>query len=182
VEPRRTDPVLKLSILESIVQFVRGREEIFEQSVKLPVSAERAFAWHEEPGALGRLTPPWENVRVSSVSNGIRDGSRVILRARVGTRAFHLWTTWEMEHHGYVAGREFNDRMLRGPFTQWEHRHAFEDVGNGTSVLTDTIRYRLPMGILGSLFGGAFTRRKLTKMFAYRHAVTREALAPQDVA
>ena len=156
---------------------MKGRDEVFEQSVMLPVSAATAFAWHEASGALARLTPPWENVRVSSVSDGLRDGSRVILRARVGTRALHLWTTWEMEHHGYNAGREFNDRMLRGPFTKWEHRHAFEDRGDGTSVLTDTIRYRLPLGILGKIFGGAFTRRKLTKMFAYRHAVTVKALS-----
>jgi ligand-binding SRPBCC domain-containing protein len=152
-------------------------DEVFERSVVLPVTAAEAFAWHERPGALQALTPPWERVRVESVSNGIRDGSRVILRARVGLLAFHVWTRWEMEHHGYVAGREFNDRMLRGPFAKWEHRHAFADRGDGTSVLIDTIRYRLPMGMLGRLFGGAFTRRKLKKMFDYRHAVTREALS-----
>ena len=153
------------------------RDEVFELSVVLPVSAARAFAWHEDPGALARLTPPWEHVRVESVSDGIRTGSQVVLRARVGP----LWTTWKMEHYGYVAGREFNDRMLRGPFALWEHRHSFKDLGEGKSLLTDTIRYRLPMGFLGRLFAGGFTRHKLAKMFAYRHAVTREALLKPTV-
>ena len=149
------------------------RDEIFEMSVVLPVTAAQAFAWHERPGILQTLTPPWERVRVESVSNGIRDGSRVTLRARV----WPVWTTWKMEHFGYAPGREFNDRMLKGPFAKWEHRHSFEDLGNGTSILRDTIRYRLPLGILGKIFGGAFTRRKLEKMFAYRHEVTTQALS-----
>jgi ligand-binding SRPBCC domain-containing protein len=158
-------------------------EGFFEQSVELPVSAAEVFDWHEQPGALQALTPPWEKVRVQSMSDGIRSGSRVILRARVGP----VWTTWEMEHHGYVAGREFNDRMIRGPFSLWEHRHRFEDLppdgeGRPRSRLTDTIRYRLPFGILGviagSLGASAFTRRKLEKMFAYRHAATVRAFNP----
>jgi uncharacterized protein len=95
------------------------------------------------------------------------------LRAKFGP----LWTTWVMEHHGYIAGREFNDRMLRGPFPLWEHRHLFTDNGDGTCVMEDTIRYVLPLGVLGRLFGGAFTRRKLQRMFAYRHAATQAALA-----
>ena len=154
------------------------RDEIFERSVVLPASAAAAFAWHERPGALQALTPPWESVRVESVTRGIRDGSRVVLRARVGL----VWTTWRMEHYGYVAGREFNDRMLAGPFSKWEHRHFFEDSADGTSVLRDTIRYRLPFGILGKIFAGALVRRKLEKMFAYRHEVTRRALATSSAA
>jgi ligand-binding SRPBCC domain-containing protein len=148
------------------------RVETFERATTLRVSAAEAFEWHERPGALAALTPPWETVRVVSVSDGIRSGSRVVLRARVGP----IWTTWVIEHYGYEAGLEFNDCMLRGPFPLWEHRHAFQDRGDGTCVLTDTIRYALPFGLFGRIFGGAFTRRKLDRLFAYRHAVTRAAL------
>jgi len=40
--------------------------EVFSRKVALPVSAEEAFAWHERPGALDRLIPPWEKVRIGS--------------------------------------------------------------------------------------------------------------------
>ncbi len=38
--------------------------EILFKRTHFPVSAERVFQWHVEPGALERLTPPWEEARV----------------------------------------------------------------------------------------------------------------------
>ncbi len=152
------------------------RDEYFSRSVVLPVSAAQAFAWHVSPGALEALTPPWERIRLVSMTDGIRAGSRVTVRAKVGP----IWTTWVMEHFGYVESREFNDRMLRGPFPLWEHRHLFEDEQEGTCRMSDTIRFRLPFGIFGRVFGAAFTRRKLERMFAYRHGVTVQALSSLD--
>jgi ligand-binding SRPBCC domain-containing protein len=148
----------------------------FTRSVTLAASAAEAFAWHERPGALETLTPPWENIRLVSMSDGIRSGSRVTVRARVGIAGFGVWTTWEMEHYGYLAGVEFNDRMLRGPFPLWEHRHQFVDNDDGTCSMTDTIHYKLPFGLAGRWVAGWFTRRKLEKLFAWRHAVTRASL------
>lgn len=156
------------------MRFLR-REQYFTRRALLPASAARAFAWHAAPGALEALTPPWERVRVVSVSDGIRGGSRVVLRAKVGP----FWTTWVMEHYGYVEGHAFHDRMLRGPFPLWEHAHRFLDRGDGTCLLEDAIRYRLPFGFPGRLFGAAFTRRKLERLFAYRHAVTAHALSSE---
>ena len=51
--------------------------QTFERNVLLPVSSHEAFAWHERPGALQRLLPPWEHIRVARASQGIRDGSQV---------------------------------------------------------------------------------------------------------
>ena len=150
--------------------------ETFARSVTLPVPAAVAFAWHEQPGALEALTPPWERIRLVSMTDGIRDGSRVTIRARVGFAGFGVWTTWMMEHYGYVPGAEFNDRMLRGPFPLWEHRHGFADKDDGTCVMTDEIRYKIPFGAVGRLAAGRFTRRKLEKLFAWRHAVTRASV------
>jgi uncharacterized protein (TIGR01777 family) len=44
-------------------------------------------------------------------------------------------------------------------------------------MLVDDVRYALPLGPLGRLFGGRATRRKLERMFAYRHRVTAGDLA-----
>lgn len=48
--------------------------------------------------------------------------------------------------------------------------------GPSTCGLTDTIRYRLPFGVIGRVVGGGYVRGKLTRMFAWRHAVTRTDL------
>jgi hypothetical protein len=83
-------------------------------SLDLPVSPAAAFAWHERPGALERLNPPWEPVEVLSHPGHLRDGAEVELAVRVGP--------WRQElafrHEGYRPGVEFRDRQVRGPFAQ----------------------------------------------------------------
>lgn len=136
----------------------------------MPVSADALFAWHERPMAFERLTPGFQPARVVARSgDGIRDGSRVTLRVPVGP----AWTTWEMEHVGYQAGREFRDVQRAGPFAHWEHVHRMEPQPDGTSVLDDTIRLRLPAPPFGDLVAGAFTRDKLAALLRWRHALTR---------
>ena len=44
-----------------------------------------------------------------------------------------------------------------------------------TSVLRDEVEYELPLGVFGRIVGGAFARRELARLFAYRHLVTRAA-------
>lgn len=149
------------------------KTEHFERLVSLPVSAAEAFAWHERAGALERLTPPWERVElVARSGEGLKPGARVTLRTRIGPRAVE----WEAEHREYAPPTVFTDVALRGPFARWEHRHEFVDTGDGGCELRDRVRYALPGGAAGRAFGGAFARRKLRALFAYRHAVTRDDL------
>ncbi|MGH9865913.1 MAG: SRPBCC family protein, partial [Candidatus Acidiferrales bacterium] len=81
------------------------------------------------------------------------------------------------EHLGYIEGREFQYFQRSGPFRRWEHTHRFIPDGPEACWVEDHIQYELPMGALGSLFGGWFVKRKLEKLFAYRHRVTSEAFA-----
>ena len=148
-----------------------GRE-IFERTVELPVPAAEAFAWHERAGAFARLAPPWERIELESHVGGLRDGAVVKLRARTGP----VWVRWEVTHRDYAPGKLFRDVARRGPFAHWDHRHEFTDTPGGGCRLRDRIEYALPGGGLGAFFVGAFTRRKLAALFAYRHAVTRDDL------
>lgn len=151
---------------------VSADETVVALRSPMPVSAEALFAWHERPGAFERLTPGFQPATVVARSGGIRDGSRVTLRVPVGPAS----TTWEMEHVGYVAGREFRDVQRAGPFARWEHRHLMEPQADGTSVLDDTIRYGLPLPPFGALVADAFTRGKLEGLLRWRHALTRADL------
>jgi len=135
----------------------------------MPVSAEALFDWHERPGAFERLTPGFMPARVIERSGGIRDGAKVVLSVPVGP----AHTTWRLEHTGYVAGREFRDVQRAGPFASWEHVHRTEPAADGTSVLDDTISYRLPLPPFGALVADAFTREKLERLLKWRHALTR---------
>ncbi len=144
-------------------------DEVFSVSTRIARPAAEVFAWHERPGALERLCPPWESVEVVAATGGVRDGACVTVRNKVGP----FWTQWCVEHRDYLAGIQFRDVLLSGPFAKWEHLHRVEPDGPDASLLTDEITYRLPGGALGRALGGAFMRRKLSQLFAWRHATTK---------
>jgi ligand-binding SRPBCC domain-containing protein len=127
------------------------------------------FGFHERPDALQRLTPPWQKTEVVQPPTSLKVGTRVILKTRVGP----LVQTIEAEHVEYEAGRMFADRMVRGPFRHWQHRHIVRPIDDRSSMLIDDVEYELPLGVLGRAFGGAFARRQLERLFAYRHDVTK---------
>lgn len=141
----------------------------FEKRSQMPVPREALFAYHARPGALARLIPPWQTARIVESSEHIRDGARVVLDLKVGP----IWRRWTAEHFDYVEGRQFRDRQVSGPFKSWTHSHRFEDGPTpGTSVLIDHVEYEPPFAFAT----GGRARRELERMFAFRHARTRDDL------
>ena len=135
---------------------------------RINASAAEVYAWHALPGALERLTPPGEKFQVMEKTGGIERGARVVLQ-------FGRWPfqrRWVAEHQDYEEGRYFSDMQVSGPFAYWKHTHRFEPDGPGSCILEDRVEYALPFGFLGRWFGGWYVRRRLAKLFAYRHEVT----------
>ncbi|MCU0647676.1 MAG: TIGR01777 family oxidoreductase [Gemmatimonadaceae bacterium] len=145
-------------------------ERTFSRELRVPVSVNVLWAWHERPGAFERLSPPWDRVRVVERSGGLTDGSRVVLDVWPGPSP--VPTRWVMMHRDYRHGAQFRDVMQSGPFALWDHVHAMRADGANASVLTDTIRYALPLGALGDTAGGWYAASTLDRVFRYRHAVT----------
>ena len=143
----------------------------FKKKSIIKASAERVFAFHEAPDAFERLQPPWQKTEIIQPPSSLEVGTRVVLRVKVGP----FWQTMEAEHVEYEPGKMFADRLVKGPFAKWLHRHIVTPRGENECVLTDDIEYELPLGILGRTFGGGFARRNLERLFEYRHQVTREA-------
>ncbi len=134
------------------------------------------FSFHESPGALERLTPPWENVRVVEGGGSLRPGTRVVLSIKVGP----LPMQWVAEHTEYVAGEMFADRQVRGPFRSWYHRHFFQNDGRGGTLMRDVVDYEPPLGVIGRFFGSGIVEAKLAKMFDFRHRRVREIVESGD--
>ena len=141
---------------------------------KMAASAEDVYRFHAEPDALERLTPPWEKARVVARTGGIEHpGSRVTLRVSVGP----ITQDWIAEHAACEPGKMFRDVMVSGPFRKWEHTHLFVAESKNSSWLEDRVEFELPLGWLGKMLGGRYTRRRLQRMFAWRHKTTSEILA-----
>lgn len=144
----------------------------FVKESRIAASPERVFAFHESAEALKRLTPPWEKVEIVQAAESLKPGSRAILKTGVGPWKLE----WVAEHVGYDPPRSFTDRQISGPFSRWEHVHRFLEDGQGGTILRDEIELEPPMGMVGRLLAGRFLRKKLEKMFDYRHEVTRRAV------
>lgn len=149
-----------------------SHKKVFVAQSIINAPAEEVFRWHAEPGALERLTPPWEPLEVLQHAPGIHNGDRGVLRVRIGP----FRVRWEFEHRDYVEGRQFRDVQIHGPFRRWDHTHRMMPEGAKSCRLEDRIEYELPL-FLGSSLGGWLVHKKLQKLFRYRHNVTAEAMA-----
>ncbi|MEA3198726.1 MAG: uncharacterized protein QOE90_154 [Thermoplasmata archaeon] len=143
---------------------------VFTLRSRLDASPEAVRAWHERPGALERLTPPWERVDVEREAAGL--AGEAAFRVHAGPLRFR----WVARHEPIPDG--FVDEQARGPFRRWRHEHTFRSDGAGGTWLEDRIAW-------SSLLPPSLVRRRLDRMFRWRHEKTaREAgvrVAPQAI-
>jgi ligand-binding SRPBCC domain-containing protein len=144
----------------------------FVKQTRINASPEVVFRFHESPHALRQLIPPWEKMQVAEAAGSLLPGSRVILRGRLGLVPIR----WVAVHTEYEPPHRFADCQESGPFAWWYHCHRFLDDGGGATLLRDEVEYRAPFGRVGSWLGGWLIRRKLERMFAYRHETTRRLI------
>ncbi len=145
----------------------------FVNRSKMPGGADSAFLWHTRPGALQRLTPPWESVQILSSDNEIRDGSVVSLRTRIGPLA----VDWQVRHQDLRPGKQFRDVQIHGPFAHWSHLHRFMAEGPDAFQMEDVIDYAPPGGPLGRRVFGPMINARLERLFRYRHTILAHDLA-----
>lgn len=149
------------------------RMPTFRYRTRIEAAAKAVFDWHTQPGALERLTPPWQTVDVVERTGGIESGARVVLLVRVGP----VRQRWVAEHRDYIEGCQFRDVQIEGPFARWEHTHRVEPDGPTACYLEDHIEYELPLAPIGRLVAGELIRAELERMFRYRHYVTAHDIA-----
>ncbi|MBM3964737.1 MAG: TIGR01777 family protein [Planctomycetes bacterium] len=144
----------------------------FSASHQFSCSRSALFHYHEAPGAIDRLIPPWESVSVVESADSLAPGSVV----RISNRQFGIHQTWKAEHVEFVKDVLFVDQLRDGPFRQWVHRHEFSDVGADCSQLTDRIDFELPLAPVSNL-ALLWVRAKLQSMFRFRHRITSDDIA-----
>ncbi|HEX3786256.1 MAG TPA: TIGR01777 family oxidoreductase [Pseudonocardiaceae bacterium] len=124
------------------------------------------FEWHARPGAISRLTPPWQPVRVGREAGSLRDG-RAVLIMPAGLR-------WVADHRpaGYDPPHRFVDELTSLPLRavlSWRHSHEFSaETGQHTRV-RDRVDTPIPEVVLRSMF--AYRHRQLAaELAAHRWA------------
>lgn len=155
----------------------------YERETVVDAPLDEVWAFHSHYSGLEALTPDWMGLRVESVvgPDGERDpdvlaaGSRVQSTIRpAGIGPAERWTSYIVARRESEDEALFRDEMVRGPFPEWTHTHAFEAVGGGTRI-HDSVTYELPGGPVGRAFG-PLGRVGLEPMFRHRHRRTKELL------
>ncbi|MBV9794752.1 MAG: TIGR01777 family oxidoreductase [Actinobacteria bacterium] len=116
---------------------------------------DEVFAWHGRAGALTRLAPPWQPVRVGQEATSLKDG-RAVLLLPGGAR-------WVAQHQadGYDPPRQFVDQLVAGGLTStalarvlsWRHVHGFHETGGGATRVSDDVQTTVPELALRQMFG-----------------------------
>ncbi|MEM7516140.1 MAG: TIGR01777 family oxidoreductase, partial [Planctomycetota bacterium] len=109
------------------------------------------------------------NTREPSVDFQLRPGSEMTMRVKIGPVPIR-WVA-AISPSPEEGTRGFVDRQLKGPFAHWQHSHLFREAQNG-STLVDRVEYKLPLEPMSRWIAGAFSRKKVESMFAYRHRIT----------
>lgn len=147
----------------------------FEITLAAPLAD--VWAFHEDvAAALPALSPPAAAVKIESADLPVAVGSRIVITARGPLGVRLRWVARIVEHTppdpaANAVRAAFVDEQESGPFAQWRHEHRFEQLAPGTSLLTDRVTYRVPLGPLGVIADRLFVRRQITDMFRHRHGV-----------
>jgi ligand-binding SRPBCC domain-containing protein len=149
---------------------------LFERSCVVRAPVADVFAFHLDTRNAAHISPRTMPVVAVRGAFPLAEGDLVEIVVRLWPTPFRQ--TWRVEAERIVAPTLVVDRMLAGPFRSWVHQHRFEDLGDGTTRLTDHVDYHLPFGPLGSLADALVVRRVLERLFRHRQTRTRALLEP----
>ncbi len=136
----------------------------FVQESEVPFPVDEVFAWHMRPGALERLLPPWDDVKVVGREGTIDGGGVVRVRARRGPLKANL----VVRHTAFERDRMFRDEQVSGPLESWVHDHEFEPRGEGATLLRDRIEWEPPLGAAANIFTRGVIEAELRRFFSFR--------------
>ena len=133
---------------------------------RVPRSPPEVFAFFSRAENLEILTPPWLNFKILKVTpQPIQAGTLINYSLRV----HGIPLRWTSEIVEWKPPHRFVDLQLRGPYKLWRHEYCFE-ARNGATVISDTIRLALPLGILGQLAYRLKVRSEMHEIFAFHES------------
>ncbi len=153
---------------------------VYSSVVDAPIY--EVFDWHTRPGAITRLSPPWQPVRVVAEADSLQSG-----RAELGLPGGLRWVA-DHQPDSYDPPRRFVDTIGTEGLAslpvrlavRWRHTHDFEELSGERTRVTDRVATPVPARALRAMFG--YRHRQLADdIGVHRHAAA-QGLAPATVA
>jgi len=138
--------------------------QTLERTTFIRAGLGEVFEFFSNPKNLAVITPPAMGFKiVDAPQRRLRAGDRI----KYGIRVNGIPMTWVTLISEWEEGRRFVDLQEKGPYAYWHHTHSFQAKDGGVEMY-DRVDYRLPLGLLGQIFGGWFVRRQLRGIFDFR--------------
>lgn len=133
---------------------------------KLPVSINEIWNFIATPANLKEITPAYMGFTVTGNTNGEKMYAGMIITYKVSP-VLGIKLDWMTEITHVKEFEYFVDEQRIGPYSLWHHQHKIEPIEGGV-LMTDTVTYQPPLGILGALANFLFIKRQLQEIFDYR--------------
>jgi ligand-binding SRPBCC domain-containing protein len=141
---------------------------------KIPSNLTTVWELFSNPANLKVITPESLNFRVLTGKQGDAVFAGQIIDYRVspllGIPLFWRTEIIEVRDHEF-----FVDVQRKGPYSQWQHTHLFNEIPGGVEM-TDMVQYKNPFGIMGRWANKLLVKRELHKIFEYRFRKVEEIL------
>lgn len=140
-------------------------ELTWEQFIDQPI--DKVFNYFSHPENLEEITPPRLKFTILTPRPiPMEKGSLIDYTIRILGFPVH----WRTLITSYNPPHGFVDEQIKGPYVIWHHRHRFKDINGGT-MIQDTIRYAIPLGIIGRFLNFIWIQKDLKDIFAYRKII-----------
>ncbi len=139
---------------------------IFKAEQFLPIPIEKAWSFFSSPKNLSTITPPELGFKVRSKLTDAEIYEGMVIDYTVKP-LLGIPVHWQTKIVNVDTLNSFTDTQLKGPYSIWEHTHTFKVEKNGIRM-TDIVKYKLPMGIMGKLVEKWVVRKKIKNIFDFR--------------
>jgi ligand-binding SRPBCC domain-containing protein len=138
--------------------------------IRAPI--DEVFSFFRDPLNLEAITPSWLGFAFTRTPPPLQEGVRIDYRLRLAGVPFR----WRTRIAVWEPPLRFVDVQELGPYALWEHTHLFEPIDAGV-LMTDAVRYSLPLGPLGRVAHWLAVRAALARIFDYRFEAVRARFA-----
>lgn len=144
---------------------------------KVPVSVEKAWEFFSSPKNLAVITPKEMGFIIKSkVPEKMYSGLLIDYTVKP---ILGIPLPWQTEILEVDELKSFVDNQNKGPYKLWHHTHIFEPIDGGV-IMTDIVKYELPLGPLGAIAHGLFVKNKLNHIFDYRYKKVEELFGKHE--
>jgi ligand-binding SRPBCC domain-containing protein len=144
-------------------------EHTLHYTLSLPLPRERVFEFFADASNLERITPPELQFSILTPLPIVMSQDTLI---DYRLKLFGFPFTWKTRITAWSPPDYFIDEQLAGPYRQWIHRHTFTDGPDGSTVIDDEVRFRLPIAPIGEA-AYPIVMKQLERIFYYRQEAVR---------